>query len=69
MLGMAVKFYRGPHDGLVLEIGEIKRFCPLIGMEGEDGGRLFAMMPAPGDWDRLLRGDQDKDGPFHRLYP
>ena len=69
MPGTEVEFYRGPHDGLVLEIDEIRRFCPLIRIEGEDGERLFAMMPALGDWDRVLRGDLDQDGPFPRLYP
>ena len=64
----STEFFRGPHDGLVLNIDEIKRFCHLVRMEGEDRERLFAMMPALLEWDRVIRGDLDKDGPFDRLY-
>jgi hypothetical protein len=64
----SAEFYRGPHDGLVLDIGEIKRFCHLVRMPSQDEGRLFAMMPALLEWDRVIRGDLDKDGPFDTLY-
>lgn len=65
----SAEFYRGPHDGLVLEFDEIKRFCQLVRMPGEEEDRLFAMMPALLEWDRVIRGDLDKDGPFGTLYP
>ena len=65
----SAEFYRGPHDGLVLEVDEIRRFCHLVRMGSEDEERLFAMMPALLEWDRVIRGDLDKDGPFERLYP
>jgi hypothetical protein len=65
----SAEFYRGPHDGLVLDIDEIKRYCPLVRTRSEDEERLFAMMPALLEWDRVLRGDLDKDGPFDMLYP
>jgi hypothetical protein len=64
----AAEFYRGPHDGLVLDIDEIKRYCHLVKMRGDEE-RLFAMMPALWEWDRVVRGDLDKDGPFDTLYP
>jgi hypothetical protein len=69
MPGTAAEFYRGPHDGLVLTIDEIRHYCHLVKMQGDHEERLFAMMPAPWEWDRVLRGDRDKDGPFDTLYP
>jgi hypothetical protein len=66
---MPAEFYRGPHDGLVLEIDDIQRYCHLVKMRSEDQDRLFAMMPALREWDRILRGDLEKDGPFDQLYP
>ena len=63
--------YLGPHDGCsVLEVDEIRRFCHLVRMGSEDEERLFAMNPPSlFKWDRVIRGDLDKDGPFERLYP
>jgi hypothetical protein len=65
----SAEFYRGPHDGLVLNIDEIQRFCHLVKMGRADEERLFAMMPTLLVWDRVIRGDLDKDGPFDPLYP
>ncbi len=65
----AAEFYRGPHDGLVLDIGEIKRDCHLVQMHGDDEERLFAMMPTLIEWNHIIRGNLDKDGPFDALYP
>jgi hypothetical protein len=64
-----VEFYRGPHDGLVLHVDELKRFCHLVRMRGEDQDRVFAMMPTLLEWDHVIRGDLDKDGPFDSLFP
>jgi hypothetical protein len=69
MPGTEAEFYRGPHDGLVLDIDDIKRFCHLVKTESHDEERLFAMRPALWEWDRVTRGDLDKDGPFDTLYP
>jgi hypothetical protein len=38
-------------------------------MQGDDEERLFAMMPALWEWDRVMGGALDKDGPFDTLYP
>jgi hypothetical protein len=65
----SAEFHRGPHDGLVLEVDEIQRFCHLVRLGREDEERVFAMMPALLEWDRVIRGDLDKDGPFDTLYP
>jgi hypothetical protein len=64
----AAEFYRGPHDGLVLDIDEIRRYCHLV-RTGGDGERLFALMPALAAWNRIVRGDRTKDGPCGTLYP
>jgi hypothetical protein len=52
----------------VLDIDEIRHFCHLVMMRGEGRDRLFALMPAPHDWERVISGDLDKDGPFDTLY-
>lgn len=65
----AAEFFRGPHDGLVLDIDEIKRYCHLVNMRGADEERLFAMMPTLIKWNHIIRGNLDKDGPFGTLYP
>ena len=41
----------------------------MVKMKSQDQERLFAMMPALWEWDRVMRGDLDKDGPFDTLYP
>jgi hypothetical protein len=64
----SAEFHRGPHDGLVLDFDEIRNFCVLVRMPGEGGDRLFAMMPTLPDWERVMRGDLDKEDPFDRLY-
>jgi hypothetical protein len=65
----AAEFYRGPHDGLVLDIDEIERYCHLVKIHGADEERLFAMMPTLIEWNHIIRGNLDKDGPFDTLYP
>jgi hypothetical protein len=70
MPGTAAEFYRGPHDGLVLDIDGIKRYCHLVRAGGGDEeARLFALMPTLVEWDHIVSGDLDKDGPFGTLYP
>ena len=69
MPGTAAKFFRGPHDGLVLDVDDIRRFCHLLRMLGEGEERLFAMMPTLIEWNHIIRGNLDKDGPFDTLYP
>lgn len=64
----SAEFYRGPHDGLVLNVDEILRYCQLVRMQSEDRERLFAMMPALVEWDRVIRGDRDEETPFDALY-
>jgi hypothetical protein len=69
MPGTAAGFYRGPHDGLVLSIDEIKHYCHLVRTCGDDGERLFALMPTLIECKHVVCGNIDKDGPFDTLYP
>jgi hypothetical protein len=69
MPGTVAEFYRGPHDGLVLDLDAIKRYCHLVKTQSDDEERLFAMMPTLIEWKHIIRGDLDKDGPFDTLYP
>jgi hypothetical protein len=65
----AAEFHRGPHDGLLLTLKEIRYWCRLVrAREGEDG-RVFAIMPSPFEWVRVVRGMIRKDGPFEMVYP
>ena len=64
----AAEFLRGPHDGLMLDVDDLTRFCHLMRIWGEDQ-RYFAMMPTLVEWNQIMRGQLDKDGPFDSLYP
>ena len=62
------RLYRGPHDGLVLKLKQINRYCHLVGTKNGNEERLFAMMPSLLNWKRVIRGKMPKDGPFDMLY-
>lgn len=64
----AAEFLRGPHDGLMLDVDDLTRYCHLMRTRGEDQ-RYFAMMPTLVEWNQIMRGRLDKDGPFDSLYP
>jgi hypothetical protein len=64
----AAEFHRGPHDGLLLKMEEIHSWCRLVRAKKGDELRLFAMMPSPSDWGRVVSGKLAKDGPFDKLY-
>jgi hypothetical protein len=64
----AAEFHRGPHDGLVLKIEEIHNWCRLVRAKKGKDVRLFAMMPSPFDWGRVVKGLLGKDGPFEMVY-
>jgi hypothetical protein len=65
----AAEFLRGPHDGLMLDIDDLTRYCHLVRTQGDEDQRYFAMMPPLLEWNRIVRGKLDKDGPFDTLYP
>jgi hypothetical protein len=64
----AAEFFWGPHDGLVLEMEEIRNWCRLVRAKNKDEVRLFALMPSPFDWGRVVRGEVGRDGPFDTIY-
>jgi hypothetical protein len=53
----------------VLDFDEIRNYCHLLIIKDGERDRLFAMMPALPDWERVMSGDLDKDGPFDTLFP
>ena len=68
-MSSTAEFFQGPHDGLVLNVEEITRFCHMVKLAGEERDRIFAMMPTLVEWKHVRRGRLDKDGPFEMLYP
>jgi hypothetical protein len=65
----AAEFHRGPHDGLLLKLEEIRYWCRLVRARTGEDGRIFAIMPSPFEWVRVVRGMIRKDGPFEMVYP
>jgi hypothetical protein len=64
----AAEFHRGPHDGLVLKMEQIQSRCRLVKAKKGNDVRLFAMMPSPFDWGRVVKGKLGKEGPFDMVY-
>jgi hypothetical protein len=64
----SAEFHRGPHDGLVLKLEEIHSWCRLVRAKKGKDVRLFAMMPSPFDWGKVVKGKLGNDGPFDMLY-
>jgi hypothetical protein len=63
------EFIHGPYDGLVLDLEQVERFVGDGAMRTSFDNRLFRLMPPPPDWDRVVEGRADKDGPFDLAYP
>jgi hypothetical protein len=64
----AAEFLGGPHDGLILSLEEIHRWCHLVRGKNGEKESLFALMPPPLDWEQVVRNDLDKKGPFDTVY-
>ena len=64
----SAEFHRGPHDGLVLKLEEIHSWCRLVRAKKGKDVRLFAMMPSPFDWKKVIKGKLGKEGPFDMVY-
>jgi hypothetical protein len=64
----AAEFHRGPHDGLVLKMEQIQSWCRLVRAQKGNDVRLFAMMPSPFDWKKVIKGKLGKEGPFDMVY-
>jgi hypothetical protein len=65
----AGEFFRGPHDGLLLTMKQVERYCHLVSIKTGDDERLFAMMPSPVNWKRVILRKMPPDGPFNTVYP
>jgi hypothetical protein len=64
----AAEFLSGPHDGLILSMVQIHRWCHLVRAKNGEKESLFALMPPPLDWEQVVRNDLDKKGPFDTVY-
>jgi hypothetical protein len=63
------EFIRGPYDGLVVDVDQVERFLGDDTVRESFDNRLFLLMPPPWDWDRIVEGKADRDGPFDQSYP
>jgi hypothetical protein len=64
----AAEFLGGPHDGLILSLEEIRRWCHLVRAKNGEKESLFALMPPPLDWERVVVNKLEKEGPFDTVY-
>jgi hypothetical protein len=63
------EFIRGPYDGLIIDVEQVDRFVRDDAVQESYDNRLFLLMPPPFDWDRVVGGEANRDGPFDRSYP
>jgi hypothetical protein len=63
------EFIRGPYDGLVIDADQVERFIGDDAVQESSDNRLFLLMPPLLDWDRIIEGKADRDGPFDQSYP
>jgi hypothetical protein len=64
----AAEFLSGPHDGLILSMDQIHRWCHLVRAKNGEQETLFALMPPPLDWERVVVNKLEKEGPFDTVY-
>jgi hypothetical protein len=64
----AAEFLGGPHDGLILSMEEIRRWWHLVRAKNGEKETLFALMPPPSDWERVVRNHLEKNGPSNTVY-
>jgi hypothetical protein len=63
------EFIQGPYDGLILDVEQVESYVGDDAMQETFDNRLFLLMPPPLDWDRVVEGKADRDGPFDLAYP
>jgi len=63
------EFIRGPYDGLILDVAQVASYASVEAMRESFDNRLFLLMPPPLDWDRVVEGKADRNGPFDLAYP
>lgn len=55
---MGIPFVGGPYDGREIEDEVLFRHARFEDVTGDLGKRVFALMPPPGAWGALVRGDE-----------
>jgi hypothetical protein len=63
------EFIRGPYDGLLIDADQVERSIGDDALQESSDNRLFLLMPPLLDWDRIIEGKADRDGPFDQSYP
>jgi hypothetical protein len=63
------EFIQGPYDGLILDVAQVESYASVEAMRESFDNRLFLLMPPPLDWDRVVEGKADRNGPFDLAYP
>ena len=63
------EFIQGPYDGLILDVAQVESYARVEAMRESFDNRLFLLMPPPLDWDRVVEGKADRNGPFDLAYP
>ena len=58
-----------PYDGMSISVDKVNSFCHITPISTRRGIRLFVLLPPLKDWDRLMKGEITKEGPFEVLYP
>lgn len=62
-------FIGGPYDTMKINVDNVNKFCHITPISTKRGIRLFVLLPPREEWDRLLKGEITKEGPFDILYP
>ncbi len=57
-------FEGGPYDGMKININHINKYCNMTPIATKRGLRLFVVLPPLQDWERVVKGEIAKEGPF-----
>jgi hypothetical protein len=57
-------FEGGPYDGMKININQINKYCNITPIATKRGLRLFVVLPPLQDWERVVKGEIAKEGPF-----
>jgi len=61
-------FEGGPYDGMKININHINVYCNITPIATKRGLRLFVLLPPLKDWERVVKGELAKEGPFDILH-
>ncbi len=68
-VGANAQFVGGPYDGMRIGVDQVNSLCHITPISTKRGIRLFVLLPPREDWNRLLKGEVTKEGPFDVLHP